>query len=162
MLAYAELVNNPRDDVAFFRVVNTPTRGIGKKTVDRLTEHATRRGLSMLEAAREAGLVESLSSRAAVSVAKFVAMIDRVTEVATGAVEEVLGTVVSVSGMRDALVGSESEEDQNRLANIEELLTAAREFDTQNPDEAQLEAFLEQVCLVNETDDWERRPTRSH
>jgi DNA helicase-2/ATP-dependent DNA helicase PcrA len=57
--------------------------------------------------------------------------------------------------MREILANSESEEDQNRLANIEELLTAAREFDTQNPGESHLEAFLEQVCLVNETDDWE-------
>ncbi len=155
VLAYAELVNNPRDDAAFFRVINTPTRGIGKKSVERLTEHATRRGLPLLEAAREAGLVESLSSRAAVNVAKFVAMIDRIGEVSHGAVEEVLGTVLSASGMREILANSESEEDQNRLANIEELLTAAREFDTQNPGDSHLEAFLEQVCLVNETDDWE-------
>jgi len=155
VLAYAQLVNNPRDDVALERIINMPTRGIGKKTVDRLSDHAGRHGLPLLEAARQAGMIEGLSSRAAVSVARFVATIDRIGEVAHDAVEAVLGTVLSESGYREMLTDSQTEEDQNRLANIEELLTAAREFDTQHPDDGTLESFLEQVCLVNETDDWE-------
>ena len=72
VLGYALLINNPRDDVAFLRVVNTPVRGIGKKTVERLKEHAARFGLTLLEAARESGLIETLSKQAAVKVAKFV------------------------------------------------------------------------------------------
>ncbi len=155
VLGYAQLINNPRDDVAFLRVVNTPTRGIGKRTIERLAEHAAGRGLTLLEAARESGLIETLNKRAAVKVAKFVAMIDRLGEVAGAPVEEILGNVLSESGYRDHLLDSELEEDLNRLANIEELLTAAREFDEQNPGESQLEVFLEQACLVNDTDDWE-------
>ncbi|MEX0939008.1 MAG: UvrD-helicase domain-containing protein [Pirellulales bacterium] len=155
VLSYAQLINNPRDDVAFLRIVNTPTRGIGRKTIQRLDEHAVRYGLSMLEAAREAGLIESLHKRAAVQVAKFVAMCDRLREIATAPVEEVLGTILSESGYRQQYEGSDFEEDQNRLANIEELLTDARQFDEQHSGDAPLEDFLEQACLVNDTDDWE-------
>ncbi len=52
VLAYCQLVNNPRDDMAFERTVNTPPRGIGRKTIERLTEHAYRYGMPLLEAAR--------------------------------------------------------------------------------------------------------------
>ena len=155
VLSYAKLINNPRDDVALLRVINLPTRGIGRKTIEQLSEHARGRGLTLLEAAREAGTIVSLANRSAVKVAKFVTLFDRLSEVAAEPVEEVLGTVLTLSGYREMLESSEAEEDLNRLANIEELLTAAREFDAQHPEDGHLEDFLEQTCLVNETDDWE-------
>ncbi|HVW38464.1 MAG TPA: UvrD-helicase domain-containing protein, partial [Pirellulales bacterium] len=59
VLGYLMLLANPRDDQAFLRVVNTPPRGIGKTTLQRLTSHADRKGLTLLEAARESGLIEA-------------------------------------------------------------------------------------------------------
>jgi DNA helicase-2/ATP-dependent DNA helicase PcrA len=79
-------------------------------------------------------------------------MYDALGVVATGTVETVLRHVLSASNYHQHLLASESEEDSERLANIEELITAAREFDVQNPGEGQLEQFLEQVSLVNDTD----------
>ncbi len=52
VLAYCQLVNNPADDVAFERSVNSPSRGIGKKSLERLNEHAYRYGTSLMDAAR--------------------------------------------------------------------------------------------------------------
>ncbi len=155
MLAYLHLINNSRDDNAFARVINTPPRGIGKGTLARLEEHAVAGGMSLLEAARQAGLIESLNKRAAVAVARFVSLYDRLSLVAAAPVEEVLGHVLSESGYQQVLQDSGDEEDEERLANIEELLTAARQFDEQHPLEGALEAFLEEACLVNETDAWE-------
>jgi DNA helicase II / ATP-dependent DNA helicase PcrA len=164
VLAYCQLVNNPRDDIAFERTVNNPPRGIGKKTIDRLNEHAYRHGMPLLEAARDAALVEGLPKATAAKVLAFVEIVDRITAVAHGDVEEVIGTVLEASGYRASLAESDDEQDQNRLANIEELLTDARGFDEQQRAEAaetegamggQLEAYLERAWLVNETDDWE-------
>lgn len=157
ILAYCQLANNPHDDVAFERSVNSPTRGIGKKSIDRLNEHAYRYGTSLLDAAREAKLIEGLTKRATNSLTGFVQLIDKVAAAAGGSVEEVVGTVIEQSGYAEALRKSDDVEDQSRLENIEELLTDARQFDEQAEEtgEGGLEAYLERTWLVNETDDWE-------
>ncbi|MGD9646335.1 MAG: ATP-dependent helicase, partial [Pirellulales bacterium] len=154
LLAYLDLLNNPRNEVAFLRVVNTPPRGIGKSTVAKIVDYALARRLAPLAAARESGLIEGLPKRAAVSVAKFVAMYDELVSLAGGPVEEILGTVLARSGYREYLQDSGSEEDEQRLANIEELLTAARQFDENFFGEGALEQFLEEAALVNDTDAW--------
>ncbi len=158
VLAYCQLANNPADDVAFERSVNSPTRGIGKKSLERLNEHAYRYGTSLLDAARESKLNEGLTKRATNSLLKFVELIDKIAAIAGESVEEVIGTVIAESGYTEALKSSDDVEDQSRLENIEELLTDARQFDEQ-ADEAHegggLEAYLERTWLVNETDDWE-------
>lgn len=154
LLGYLDLLNNPRNEVSFLRVINTPPRGIGKSTVGRILEYASARRMAPLAAARESGLIEGLPKRAAVSVAKFVAMYDELVSLAAGPVEEILGTVLARSGYREYLQDSGTEEDEQRLANIEELLTAARQFDENFFGEGALEQFLEEAALVNDTDAW--------
>ncbi len=155
VLAYCQLINNPRDDQAVLRTINTPTRGIGRKTVDLLSDHAYREGIPLLDAAHEASAIAGIAARSAKKVSEYVALMDHLCELADGDVEEILGTILEESGYRASLSESDSEEDLNRLANIEELLTDARQFDEQNPGGGQLEAYLENAWLVNETDDWE-------
>jgi DNA helicase-2/ATP-dependent DNA helicase PcrA len=160
ILSYLHLLNNSRSDVALLRIINTPARGIGKATIDRLRDHARMKGLPLFEAARQAGVVEGISKKSAVSVAKFVAMFDRLGESVHSAIEEIVGLVLSETGYREVLENSESEEEQDRLANIEELLTAAREFDVKHPELNSLEQFLEETALVADTDAWETETDR--
>ena len=154
------MLNNPRDDVALLRVINTPARGIGKKTIGRLSDYATRHGLSLLEAARHAARNESLGARTVAQVAKFVKLFDQLTLLAAAQLEEILGYVLAESGYKKQFERSDSEEDLQRLANIEELLTVAREFDERQPGGGRLEEFLEETSLVNDTDDWESENDR--
>ncbi|MBL9125026.1 MAG: ATP-binding domain-containing protein, partial [Planctomycetaceae bacterium] len=155
VVAYLQLVNNPRNSVAFLRVINVPARGIGKTTLERLTAAAHDRGLPLLEVARNAEFLASLGKRPRSALEQFVRFFDHLGRYAAAPVEELLGHILAESGYREQYSDSELEEDQQRLANIEELLTAAREFDERHPEPGALEAFLEDVCLANDTDAWE-------
>lgn len=167
VIAYLHLLNNPRSSVAFLRVINTPTRGIGKTSIERLDAFAEMAGLSLLEAAREAERVTTLTKRAKTSIKKFVAMINRLTASLGEPMEDLLGHVLTETDYR-SLYKSETEEDEQRLANLDQLLSVGREFDEMHGemdgekidseetlDEGTLERFLEQTSLVADTDDWE-------
>lgn len=160
VLSYLVLVNNPRDNTALMRVINTPRRQIGPGAIEKLLQHAARYGTTLLEAARESGLIEAMPKKTAVNIAKFVAIYDRICLHATAPVAELVETVLNESGYREMLANSDDEEDQERLANVEELVTAAREFDHDHPEAGSLETFLEQVSLVNDTDAWDEEQDR--
>ncbi|MEQ8210945.1 MAG: UvrD-helicase domain-containing protein [Lacipirellulaceae bacterium] len=155
VLGYCQLINNPRDDQAVLRTINTPTRGIGRKTVDLVSEYAYIHGLPLLDAAREAMQIEGLAARSAKKTLAYVELVDRLNKLAGDEMEAILGTILEETKYREPLQESESEEDMNRLANIEELLTDARQFDEKNPGGGQLETYLENAWLVNDTDDWQ-------
>jgi len=160
VLAYLQLLNNPRNELAFLRAVNAPPRGIGAKTIERLAHYGAGRGLSLVDAARQCHHVESIRPRMRSLVAGFVVQFDALARVANAPVEEILGHVLTRSGYQERLARSDNEEDVERLANIEELLTVAREFDERHHGPCPLEDFLEETSLVGETDDWEAESDR--
>ena len=154
VLAYLHLCNNPANDAACLRIINTPPRGIGRKTLDLIKDFAHRKSTCMLDAARQAALAPGVTKRAAVSVAKFVAIIDSIAEHATQPVASIMDRVVTETGYRDYLQERATDEDDNdRVANIEELLSAGMEFDQTLSAGPALEKFLERAALVSDTDD---------
>ncbi|MCX7426690.1 MAG: UvrD-helicase domain-containing protein [Planctomycetia bacterium] len=160
VLGYLQLLANPSNDIGLLRVINTPARGIGKTSIERLADYATRHGMTLLEAARACDRVDSLTGRAASKIQKFVAMFDRLAALAGGSIEELLGNVLDASGYQEQLKQSKTEEDVQRLANIEQLLSVGRDFDERHPGNGHLEEFLEETSLVGDTDDWEDKANR--
>ena len=112
-------------------------------------------GLTLLEAAERVRQIEPISKRATTALLKFVELQEKLAAVVSQPVEEILGHVLELSGYRADLEDSKLEEDLERLANIEELLTAAQQFDVLHAETGSLEAFLEQSALVNDTDAFE-------
>ena len=153
LLAYLHLINNPNHDVALTRIINVPTRRIGAKTVERIRDHADKHGITMLESARQADHIEGLAKRSATMVRKFIKIYDNLSIKATAPLEDLLRYLVEEIGFEQYLEKtSVDQQDGNSLANVDELISAAVEFDRQHPDDGSLEAFLEQVALVADSD----------
>ncbi|MGB0761814.1 MAG: ATP-dependent helicase, partial [Rubripirellula sp.] len=153
LLAYLHLINNPNHDVALTRIINVPTRGIGAKTVERIRDHADKHGITMLESARQTDQIEGLAKRSATMVRKFIKIYDNLSIKATAPLEDLLRFLVEEIGFEQHLEKtSVDQQDGNSLANVDELISAAVEFDRQHPDDGSLEAFLEQVALVADSD----------
>ena len=159
LLSYLQLINNPSNDVAFYRVVNLPARGIGKKSLEHVINHAHRYQLTMLEACREAGLIEALSKRAATAINKFVTLIDVLTASIHEPICELLVQVVDESGYGDYVDVQDAKADEDRRGNVDELINAAREFESEM-EESTLESFLEHVALVTDADGMDANPDR--
>ncbi len=159
-IAYLRLINNPRDDMALTRIINVPARRIGKATVDKLSTYAQRQGISIFEAARNVNSIDSISKATRPRVRTFVELIDRLSQHADSSVEELLGLILTETGYLELLQQSGDPDDEERAANLSELLTAAREFEEKYGDDATLEAFLEQTALINDTDGWKEQTDR--
>jgi len=174
ILAYLQAIANPRNEEAMRRIINTPTRGIGGKSVERLADHAIGRGMSMRETLEHVDEIPAIKGKSAKSVVQFAETMRKLDGLADQPVEEILGHILTLTKFREQF-DEELEEDQQRLANIEELLTAARQSDERaaeveevaresgtatGPWISPLESFLEEASLVNETDDWETEVDR--
>jgi DNA helicase-2/ATP-dependent DNA helicase PcrA len=173
VLAYLRIVFNPADTVSLIRVINEPARGIGSTTVKKLTDRASELGTAVLDVLREVHHFSNIAARTRKSVAQFVSVIDKIAAAAAQdyPVESLIEMVLNETGYRKQFVTSDLEDDQERLANIEELLTVAREFDQtggnrNNGDSllrvpvSSLEEFLEQAALVSDTDALEKDTDR--
>lgn len=152
VVAYLRLIQNPADRAAFLRVVNTPGRGLGKTSVDRLLAWADREGHPTLAACRDAADAPKMTKKAAAGFAAFARLIDELASTATGGVEALIRLLLARTGYTSGWENSADEQDQQRLANVEELLSAAGDYDREHAEDPTLEGFLENASLVSDTD----------
>ncbi|GIX05386.1 MAG: DNA helicase [Planctomycetaceae bacterium] len=151
LLAYLRLIENPRDRLAFLRIVNVPARGIGRSTLQRMTRWADDQQLSLLEAASRADAIPGLSPRSARALCEFHHLIERLQELATSPVADLLQQVLIQTGYSALDMQHAREEDWQRHENIAELLTVARQYDEQQPG-GSLSGFLESASLAQDVD----------
>lgn len=151
ILAYARLLINPRDDAAFARIVNTPTRGIGASTLERLGNFARVRGLSMVEALGEADIVPGVKGKQALALRDFSMLLREMAPVAAMSPAEAIEAIIDQTEYRKSLEDGDEEEQQERLANLADMVTGADNFSREYP-EADLAEFLESVSLVSDSD----------
>ncbi len=152
LLAYMRLIENPADATAFLRIVNKPLRGLGKTSQNRLVRWAAINHLTLVQAAARAGEVPKLSKRAVFGFKRFAEMIESFSLADAGSVADLLLRVVEKTRYTAAWEGSYNEADTEKLANVEELVGAARQYDEAIGDERSLQGFLEQTALVSDTD----------
>ena len=155
VVAFLHLLNNPRDNVAFERIINVPPRKIGKTTVNRLRRYALDSGISMLEAARDCDSIDTISKGPSGKIRQFVEMFDRLAEISSEEVELIIKAILDETAYRDWLTEDGSEESHERAANVDELVVAARNLTRSIQTMAGWSGMLEQAALVSDTDVWE-------
>ena len=153
-LAYLRLAVNPSDEASLLRVINTPTRGIGGKTVNGLRQYATEHGVSLWQAVQDpqgAGL----SPRAAGAVEKFGFLISRfASKAASAPADELARDFIQETKLLQDLRDQNTPEALARLENVHELLNAVAEFAGGDPtgEPRTLSEFLQEVSLVADVD----------
>jgi DNA helicase-2/ATP-dependent DNA helicase PcrA len=144
--AYLRLIQSPDDDLAFERIVNTPKRGIGETSVQKLLQIARLGGVPVMTAAREVVQTDELPARTRTQLANFLRDVDRWrAQAQTVAHARLMEQVLEESGYTDALRLDKTPTAQTRLENLKELVQSMGSFDT-------LEAYLEHVALVMDMD----------
>jgi DNA helicase II / ATP-dependent DNA helicase PcrA len=170
-LAFMKLIINPHDDVSLRRVINVPARGIGKGVIDALeairpetvaadAPPLLAAGLADVTSARSmwARLVfavdtQQLTNRAVASLRAFRDLIVGLAEIARAeSVYTTIGKMLDRTGYLNDLREEHSEEADERIENLMELVSAAREYETREPD-ASLGGFVDRLSLLSEADE---------
>ncbi|THE15581.1 DNA helicase PcrA [Enterococcus hirae] len=164
ILAYLNVIANPQDSLSFERIVNSPKRGIGPGSIEKLRSFASLHEWPLLEAARNVELA-NISGKAGKQLGSFGEMIHQLTEMSVYlSVTELTKEVLERSGYMEDLKIQNTLESQARIENLEEFLTVTQEFDRrferenqEDPEssEEKLVVFLNDLALVSDIDSLE-------
>ena len=152
-IAYLRIIVNPEDTVSLLRIINTPRRGIGKTTMDRLMDASQQMGIPLWEIVNDETSVNTMGGRAAKALNQFAHMIQETKDQLDNlTATEILSYVMEQSGYVKELQQQGTDEADNRITNIYELYNAVQQFQEDN-EENSLEAFLASASLSSDLDD---------
>ncbi len=165
-VAYLRLMVNPKSDADLQRIINTPARGIGETTLERLSDFAAGAGQSLFEALAAADQIPSLNSAGARRLRSVRDLLDALHRFSTSAPDAATAVekMLAETGLVTRLQDEGTDEALARAENLRELVGAAQEFDLARaaapapteedlrPPSTSLEAFLEQISLIGEAD----------
>lgn len=144
VIGYLKVVFNPDDQIGLLRVINTPKRGVGAKTIEKFTAIATSQKMSLLKYLRETAV--SSPGELPKNLHEFAQLINKLSDLSEKEpVSELIEDVIELSGYKTLLL--ETSEGEGRLENIQELKSLAKKFDKMDFKEG-LEKFLEEVALI--------------
>ncbi|MDO5755884.1 MAG: 3'-5' exonuclease [Tissierellia bacterium] len=150
VLAYLRVIVNPRDNVSLLRIINTPKRGIGDRTVEQTLEAAENKGMSILEYITETSM-EELTPAAKKKMKEFADLYQRLQKDSGEDLVTRVEYILDESGYVDSLKESGKREDQTRWENISAFVDAVADYNMRNPD-AELEEYLQETSLLSDVD----------
>ena len=160
-LAYLRLCTRRDDDPSFERIVNTPTRALGNKTVDTIREHARAMQLSMWDASRQLLEQHRLASRAHTALTGFVDLIEDIAQqIDDQDLFQQIETMLELSKLIEHFAKEKGEKGQARVENLQELVTAARGYEVEETDDdlPPRSSFLAHAALEageGQAEEWE-------
>jgi DNA helicase-2/ATP-dependent DNA helicase PcrA len=159
VLAYLRLIVNPADNISFLRAVNEPARGIGKVSLDHLQAYAELNQVSLLESAGQVAKIPAIKGKARDGLRQFHLLMGELQGMVESPPEDVIRAVLDRSGYRDMLKAGADDDDIDRLANVEELITSAKQFTAEDGSRT-IRDFLEQITLASDVDSWDEKQDR--
>ncbi len=156
MIAYLSVINNPGDEVRLRRIINTPKRGVGEKTVDAAAQISQQVGESLFQVISHPGDYPAIS-RAGNKLLPFVAMMNSLIEKNEGgmAPSELYAQLLEDTGYLMFLKTDEPASAEDRAENVQELSTMLQRYEQENGEEASLSGFLEEVSLFTDIDNYD-------
>ena len=153
VICYMRMILNPNDDVAFYRTINTPTRGIGKTTVQEILTMASQHKISAFEAARQVAMQRVVHAGACGKINGFLNLIETLREDLKGSSpSEVYLRILDVTGYAKKLKDENTPEASTRIENLEEFQNAILQFEDEREEEATMQTFLEEMALISDAD----------
>ncbi|MBR3603068.1 MAG: DNA helicase PcrA, partial [Lachnospiraceae bacterium] len=151
MLAYLKTIDNGKDDLAVKRIINIPKRGIGAATLNKVQDYADEENLSFFDAMCQADRIYTLG-RSGVKLAPFVNMIQVFrSKVKVYGLKKLMEDILETTGYIEYLRETEEEDAEDRIDNINELITKIAVYE-ESHEEPSLSEFLEEVALVADMD----------
>ena len=152
MLAYLAVINNPSDDLRLRRIINNPPRGIGNTTIERVQDLASEQGVPMMAVLQHAGEYAVLKS-AAGKLERFAQLIAALREMAdTMELAEFYDAVCEQTSYVRTLQEKGDVESRGRLENVQELKSNIVSFLENDPEDATLSGFLNEIALYTDLD----------
>ena len=148
LIAYLRLIHNYKDNVSLLRVINTPKRGIGLKTIESLQERADYEGISLYEA---------ISSGKEMEFKNIIEKLKSISEDLT--LTELIDKVLDASGLRADLESEKTLEAEVRLENLEEFKSITKSFE-EREGLISLEDFLLEISLISDVEEYKDDPNR--
>ncbi|MGL4109477.1 DNA helicase PcrA [Clostridium sp. LP20] len=152
LISYLKVLVNLQDDISLRRIVNVPKRSIGDATINKVQDFAESFGLNLWDALTEARSIPALTPRNATCIEKFTSLMENFLILKeTVPVSVLIESILKDTGYLDELGKSDEIEDKSRIENLKELVSDAVDFERSSEDKS-LEAYLEKVSLVQDTD----------
>jgi len=152
LLAYLRVIQNPGDAIALRRIVNVPPRGIGDRTIGEIERAARERRVSFWEALGLLVDEASLPGRALLPLRRFRELLEQLrSEAAALGLRRLLERVLETTGYSAALAAEDSQESEDRLENLAELLSAAADYEARESSPS-LAGFLDRAALLSDAD----------
>ena len=161
IIAYLRVIYNPRDTLSLLRIINVPRRGLGPTSIARMMETAEEYRISLFEVITDAQLlsmIPKLSAKVKLALEEFAAMVFTfMGQLGTRPIHEIVEDVIETSGYAAALEEEKKEDNRDRLENLCEFISVAKNFDDGAAEgENGLADFLAQIALISDVDQTEQ------
>ncbi|TFG49938.1 MAG: ATP-dependent DNA helicase PcrA, partial [Candidatus Brocadiia bacterium] len=158
VLAYLKTIANPEDEIALLRIINTPARGIGKATIDRVKDYAVTNNISLYQAMERIDRIETLGKGPNAKIAVFVKMLEEFKKGSLGKVSALIEKVFTDTGLEADLM-AQGTQGTDATDNVNELINSAAQYD-EKAEEPSLVEYIQQIALFSDADAYDASSDR--